>query len=159
VTNLAQEKNCHPERRRAFFARRSRRTCGCFCYCISGCNPRRGPALISPTAGCPIHAVSSHAGVPSERSLLVGVDEWAIARKRDPLRLRARLQPCRKLPSGKGASASEVCSPVPAKPIRGIKKQDRHKTQSNFQSTSRLLTPTIKWNQTQTVRRKPDCTI
>ena len=33
------------------------------------------------------------------------------------------------------------------------------KTQSNFQSTTKLLTPTIKWNQTPTVRRKPDCTI
>jgi len=37
------------------------------------------------SAGCPIHAALSHAGVPSERLLLVGVDEWAIAQMRDPL--------------------------------------------------------------------------
>jgi hypothetical protein len=33
------------------------------------------------------------------------------------------------------------------------------KTHVNFQSTANPLTPTIKWNQTPTVRRKPDCTI
>jgi hypothetical protein len=30
---------------------------------------------------------------------------------------------------------------------------------ASFQSTTNLLTSTIKWNQTPTVRRKPDCTI
>jgi hypothetical protein len=40
------------------------------------------PGAPRPGAGCPIHAVSSH--------------EWAIARTRDPLRLRARLHRLRK---------------------------------------------------------------
>jgi hypothetical protein len=35
----------------------------------------------------------------------------------------------------------------------------RHKTHASFQSTTSLLTPKVKWNQTPTVRRKPDCTI
>ncbi len=39
------------------------------------------------------------------------------------------------------------------------KLQSTDKPQSNLQSTTPLLTPKIKWNQTQTVRRKPDCTI
>jgi hypothetical protein len=34
-----------------------------------------------------------------------------------------------------------------------------NQAQSNFQSTTSLLTPTIKLTQAQTVRRKPDCTI
>ena len=33
------------------------------------------------------------------------------------------------------------------------------RTHANFQSTANLLTPTVKWIQTLTVRRKPDCTI
>jgi hypothetical protein len=37
--------------------------------------------------------------------------------------------------------------------------QSPRKTQFKFQSTIDPLTPKIKWNQTKTVRRKPDCTI
>jgi hypothetical protein len=52
VTSLPEEKTCHPVRTRAHFARRSRRTCGCFCRssfcrCISCCHPRRGSAFAS----------------------------------------------------------------------------------------------------------------
>jgi hypothetical protein len=39
------------------------------------------------------------------------------------------------------------------------KLQSPHKTQFKFQSTTDRLTSKIKWNQTKTVRRKPDCTI
>jgi hypothetical protein len=38
-------------------------------------------------------------------------------------------------------------------------KPQTQKAHANFQSTTTPLTPTIKWNQTPTVRRKPDCTI
>ena len=48
------------------------------------------PELFEPfstdnSAGGSIRAALSHAGVPSERLLLVGVDEWSIAQMRDPL--------------------------------------------------------------------------
>ena len=31
---------------------------------------------VHPQPGCPIHAALSHPGVPGERFLLAGVDEW-----------------------------------------------------------------------------------
>ena len=96
------------------------------------------PTLALIPAGYPIHPVPSHAS--------------AIARKRDPLRLRARLQPFHKSMEQVGALAPGVCSSAHADSVY-------LKAHTNFQSTINLLTPTIKLTQTPTVRRKPDWAI
>jgi hypothetical protein len=51
-------------------------------------------------------------------------------------------------PGGTGAESLVLLRPI-----------DPHKAHASFQSTTSLLTPTIKLTQARTVRRRPDCTI
>jgi len=87
-------------------------------------------------AGCPIHRAISSQHERIKPSLLD----------------TPRLQPWASHSERNEALAPGVCPPFHADLVH-------LKTHANFQSTITPLTPTIKWNQVQTVRRKPDCAI
>jgi hypothetical protein len=90
-----------------------------------------------PSCACPIHGAVSSRHEQTKHSLLG----------------TPRLQPwASQSEATRGALAPGVCPPFHTDLIF-------LKAQSNFQSTTAPLTPTIKWNQVPTVRRKPDCTI
>jgi hypothetical protein len=176
VKNLDEETIRHPERRRTSFVHLSRRTCSCFCRCtctcISGCHPRMGsasavafllssfvvgggPALVFAFSS-PRQSKKRHRDLPrSNNSASTLALSFGCHPEGDLLSLLGAPRPgtpfiARSHRDMSGLSG-EARSLRPFKPIPSA--------QSSFQSTANLLTPTVKWIQTPTVRLAPDCTI